>query len=280
MTGADTSSFKCVFKVDGGALELHSLRLRRRAAHVFDSQLWFYLKQLASGDFGRSDDNNQRVSAMILEGLLPTLALTVPMFLVELIVSISLALFCAYYRNTLVDRFFVVFSVTLMSVNYLVWIILGQFILGHGMRLFPVWGFESARYLILPCLIGVIGGLGVELRFYRTIMLDEMYKDYVRTAVAKGVSRRGVLFKHVLKNAMIPILTSVVMAIPFLYTGSLLLESFFGIPGLGRMAYDGILYSDLDVVRSLVFIGAVVFMVANLITDICYAFADPRVRLK
>lgn len=279
-TGPDTTALKCAFKVDGGVLELHSLRLRRRAAHFFDSQLWFYLTRLAAGDFGESHDNNQRVSDMIKQGVLPSLALTVPMFFVELIVSISLALFCAFYRNTLIDRSLVVISVILMSVNYLVWIILGQFVLGYGMRLFPVWGFESARYLVLPCLIGVISGLGAELRFYRTVMLDEMYKDYVRTAVAKGVSRRGVLFKHVLKNAMIPILTSVVMAIPFLYTGSLLLESFFGIPGLGRMAYDGIFYADLDVVRALVFVGAVIFMFANLFTDICYAFADPRVRLR
>ncbi len=279
-TGPDTAALKCAFQVDGGVLEVTSVKLRRRAAHFFDSQLWFYLCRLASGDFGESHDNNQRVTDMIKQGILPSLALTIPIFFVELIVSISLALFCAFYRNTLVDRFLVVFSVALMSVNYLVWIILGQFVLGYGWRLFPVWGFESAAYLFLPCLIGVVSGLGAELRFYRTIMLDEMYKDYVRTAVAKGVSRRGVLFKHVLKNAMIPILTSVVMAIPFLYTGSLLLESFFGIPGLGRMAYEGIFYSDLDVVRALVFVGAVMFMVANLLTDICYAFADPRVRLR
>jgi peptide/nickel transport system permease protein len=279
-TGPDTAALKCVFRVEAGSLELKSVRLRRRTAHFFDSQLWFYLNQLAALDFGVSHDNNQRVSAMLRQGILPSLALTVPMFFIELLVSISLALFCAFYRNTIVDRFLVVFSVVLMSVNYLVWIILGQFLLGYKIGLLPVWGFESARYLILPCLIGVISGLGSELRFYRTVMLDEMYKDYVRTALAKGVSRRGILFKHVLKNAMIPILTSVVMAIPFLYTGSLLLESFFGIPGLGRLAYEGVFYSDIDVVRALVFVGAVIFMLANLVTDICYALADPRVRLR
>ncbi|MEI6219586.1 MAG: ABC transporter permease, partial [bacterium] len=112
------------------------------------------------------------------------------------------------------------------------------------------------------------------------IMLDEMYKDYVRTAFAKGVSKTGVLFKHVLKNAMIPILTSVIMTIPFLYTGSLLLERFFGIPGLGNLSINGILNSDVDVVRAVVFVGAILFVVANLITDICYALVDPRVRLK
>jgi peptide/nickel transport system permease protein len=167
-----------------------------------------------------------------------------------------------------------------MSVNYLVWIIFGQYFLAYVSRWFPIWGFESWRYLVLPVLIGVVSGLGAELRLYRTIMLDEMYRDYVRTAFAKGVSRRGVLFKHVLKNAMIPILTSVVMAIPFLYTGNLLLESFFGIPGLGNMGVNAFNNSDFDVIRGLVLVGSVIYVIANLLTDICYAIVDPRVRLR
>jgi peptide/nickel transport system permease protein len=166
-----------------------------------------------------------------------------------------------------------------MSVNYLVWIVLGQYVLGYQVRLFPVWGFESWRYLILPCIIGVASGLGAGIRFYRAIMLDEMYRDYVRTAKAKGVSRSGVLFKHVLKNAMIPILTSVIMAIPFLYTGSLLLESFFGIPGLGNLAINAINNSDVDVVRAVVLVGAFLYVIANLVTDIAYTLVDPRIRL-
>ena len=133
---------------------------------------------------------------------------------------------------------------------------------------------------MLPVFVGVISGLGVNIRFYRTIMLDEMYKDYVRTAFAKGVGRSGVLFRHVLKNAMIPIVTNVVIAIPFLYTGSLLLESFFGIPGLGYLGVNAINSSDVDVVRALVFIGSVMFVIANLLTDICYAWLDPRVKFE
>jgi peptide/nickel transport system permease protein len=217
---------------------------------------------------------------MILAGIIPSLSLTVPMFIVGLVVSISLALLCAFYRDTLLDRFFVVTSVVLMSVNYLVWIVLGQFVLGHTLRLFPVWGYESWKFLVLPCLIGVVSGLGGNLRFYRTVMLDEMYRDYVRTAFAKGVSKTGVLFKHVLKNAMIPILTSVVMAVPFLYAGSLLLESFFGIPGLGRMSINAINSADFDVLKALVFVEAIIYVIANLITDICYAAVDPRVKLR
>jgi len=279
-TGANTSGLKSLVATGGYDVEIKSIKLQRRTAHLFDSQLWFYLRQLAVLDFGVSQSTNQRVADMIRGGIMPSLSLMVPMFLVGLVLSITLALFCAFFRNTFIDRFFVVFSVVLMSVNYLVWIILGQFIMGYKLRWFPVWGYESAAYLVLPCLIGVISGLGSEVRFYRTIMLDEMYRDYVRTAFAKGVSRRGVLFKHVLKNAMIPILTGVVMEIPFLFTGSLLLESFFGIPGLGRLAITGIFSSDVDVIRAVVFIGAIIYVIANLITDICYALVDPRVRLK
>lgn len=278
--GDDPAGLSSLFVVERGELELGSMELRRRTAHVFDSQLWFYLRSLARLDFGTSHGTNQRVSRMILDGILPSLSLTVPMFIVGLAVSIVLALVCAFFRNTFIDRFLVIVSVVLMSVNYLVWIVLGQFYLGYVKRWFPIWGYESWQFLLLPCLIGVVSGLGASLRLYRTVMLDEMYRDYVRTAFAKGVGRTGVLFRHVLKNAMIPILTSVVLAIPFLYTGSLLLETFFGIPGLGRMAIDGINNADVDVIRALVFVGAVLYLVANLVTDICYAWVDPRVKLR
>ena len=131
----------------------------------------------------------------------------------------------------------------------------------------------------MPVLIGVVSGLGSEVRFYRSIMLDEMYKDYVRTAYAKGVSTRGVLFKHVLKNAMIPVITNVSLSIPFLYTGSLLLESYFGIPGLGYLSVNAINDADVDVVRAVVVVGSVLYLFVNLLADICYSIADPRVRL-
>jgi peptide/nickel transport system permease protein len=274
------ADLRCEFETEGGDLGVSSLRLRRRMAHVFDSQLLFTLRQLARLEFGTSHETNERVGQMIRRGILPSLALTVPMFFIELALSISLALVCAFFRDSAIDRFFVVLGVVLMSVNYLVWIVLGQFVLGYLARLFPIWGFESWRYIALPCLIGVASGLGANIRFYRTVMLDEMYRDYVRTAFAKGVGRAGVLFRHVLKNAMIPILTSVVMAIPFLYTGSLLLETFFGIPGLGRMGINGINGADFDVIKALVFVGAMIYVVANLVTDICYALVDPRVRLR
>jgi peptide/nickel transport system permease protein len=217
---------------------------------------------------------------MLKRGIGPSLMLTVPIFFGGLIVSITLALLCAWQRDRWLDRTLVVTAVVLMSVNYLVWIILGQFILAYKLKWFPIWGFDSWRYLLLPVLIGTISGLGSNLRFYRTVMLDEMYRDYVRTAYAKGLGAAGVLFRHVLPNAMIPIVTNTVIALPFLYTGSLLLESFFGIPGLGGMSVNAINSADVDVVRGIVLIGAVLYMGANLLTDLCYAAVDPRVTLR
>ncbi len=268
------------FLTTDDSLEIKSLRLRRIQSNPFDSQLLFYAKQLARGDLGTSEYFKQPVSKLLKDGVLPSLSLTVPIFFIGVIVSISLALVCAFFRNQFIDRFLVVFAVALMSINYLIYIVAGQYVLAYKMGIFPVWGFESVKYLALPVLIGVISGVGANVRFYRTVMLDEMYKDYVRTAFAKGVSKPRVLFVHVLKNAMIPIITNVVIAIPFLYTGSLLLENFFGIPGLGYLGINAILSSDVDVVRALVLIGALLFVAANLITDICYAAVDPRVKLK
>jgi peptide/nickel transport system permease protein len=267
--------------VPGNApVEIRSIKLRRIMNNPFDSQFTFYLNQLAHLDFGVSSSSNQRVSKLLSDGIGPSLMLAVPIFFAGLITAVMLSLFCAFWRDTWVDRFFVIFSVALMSVNYLVWIVGGQYLLGFKLGWFPVWGFEGPHYLLLPVLIGVFSGLGAELRFYRTIMLDEAHRDYVRTAMAKGVSRGGVLFKHVLKNAMIPIITNTVIAIPFLYTGNLLLESFFGIPGLGYLGINAINSSDVDVVRAIVLVGAIIFVIANLLTDICYALVDPRVKLK
>lgn len=279
-TAGEEQALSFRLAVTNCTLEIRYARLDRKVGHVLDSQFLFTLRQIVTFDFGRSVETNQDVGKMILDGILPSLSLTVPMFLLAVIVEIVLALVCAYFRNTFIDRFFVVISVAMMSIPYIVWIIFGQYFFGYAHRWFPVWGYESAKYLLLPCLIGVLSGLGSGIRFYRTIMLDEMYRDYVRTAFAKGVSKPGVLFKHVLKNAMIPILTSVIVAIPFLYTGSLLLESFFGIPGLGNLSINALNNSDFDVIRTVVFIGSVMYILANLLTDVLYTVVDPRIRLK
>ena len=279
-TGASTSATDLKIRVGAGALEVRALRLRRGMAGPFDSQLAFFLRQVARFDFGMSSSLNQPVSRLLAQGVGPSLLLTVPIFVGELALALTLALLCAFFRDRWLDRTLVVAAVALMSINYLVWIVAGQYVLGYCWGWFPMWGFASWRHLLLPVLVGVISGVGVDLRFYRAIMLDEMYKDYVRTAFAKGVSRSGVLFKHVLKNALIPVTTNVVIAIPFLYTGSLLLESFFGIPGLGYLGVNAVNSADVDVVRALVLIGAVLFVIANLVTDLCYAWLDPRVQLE
>ena len=216
----------------------------------------------------------------MLNGVVPSLTLAVPIFFVEAVVAISIALFAAFYRNTWIDRTLVVLCVVGMSVSYLVYILVFQYILAFRLRWFPIWGYESVKYLLLPVIVGLVSGLGGEVRFYRTVMLDEMYQDYVRTAFSKGVSQRAVLFKHVLKNAMIPVITHTVIAIPFLYTGNLLLETFFGIPGVGYLAVEAINSNDIPVIKATVMVGSIIYVFASLITDICYAMVDPRVKLR
>lgn len=261
------------------SVEVAALSIRRSMDHPWDSQLLFYVRQLARLDFGISSSANEPVLDILRRGIGPTLALTLPILLLETALGVSLALWCAFFRGRWIDQTLVVGSVALMSINYLVWIVGGQYLLAYRLGWFPVWGFESWAYLMLPVLIGSFSGLGSAVRFYRTVMLDEMYRDYVRTAFAKGASRARVLFGHVLPNALVPVITNVVLSIPFLYTGSLLLESFFGIPGLGYLGVNAINDSDVDVVRAVVVIGSVLYLVANLIADLLYAWVDPRVRL-
>jgi peptide/nickel transport system permease protein len=248
--------------------------------HVFDSQWFFYCRQVVTFDFGRSFASQQKISTLMLNGVVPSLMLAVPIFFVEAVVAISISLFAAFYRNTWIDRTLVVLCVVGMSVSYLVYILVFQYVLAFRLQWFPIWGYESVKYLFLPVIVGLVSGLGGEVRFYRTVMLDEMYQDYVRTAFSKGVSQRAVLFKHVLKNAMIPVITHTVIAIPFLYTGNLLLETFFGIPGVGYLAVEAINSNDIPVIKATVMVGSIIYVFASLITDICYAMVDPRVKLR
>jgi len=279
-TGTNSGAEPVLLSVEKGNIEFRRVQIERRMPHWSDSQLVHYFHTLARLDLGTSLMTNEKVTTMLKRGILPSLALTVPIFFGGLVLSVALALVCAYWRNRWPDRVFVFLAVALMSVNYLVWIILGQFFMAYKWHWFPIWGFESWDYLLLPVTIGILSGLGGNLRFYRTVILDEIYKDYVRTAFAKGMSPAGVLFRHVLPNAMIPIVTNTVIAIPFLYTGSLLLESFFGIPGLGGLSINAINSSDVEVVRGVVLVGAILYVVASLVTDLCYALVDPRVKLR
>lgn len=244
-----------------------------------------HFRRMLTFDFGRSDADGVPVVRRLREGIGPSLSLTVPLFLGGLVVSIALALFVSVFRETYIDRAGVALCVLAMSVSILLYIVGGQFLIGRILRWFPVSGFDPspaviARFLILPVLVGLAASFGEQVRFYRTIFVEETSADYVRTARAKGCGDGRVMWRHVLGNAMIPIITRVVLAIPFLFTGSILLESFFGIPGLGSMTVDAIHANDFATLRVMVFIGSVLFIVGQIVTDICYTIADPRVRLE
>ena len=246
----------------------------------WDGQFFRHLKNSLTFNFGRSWSDRELIIDKIKRGAGPSLALTVPMFLGTVLISISLALVVAFMRGTIIDVLAVFICVAGMSIPFLSFILFGQYFLAFKWGLFPVFfwpDLSTVQYVTLPALIGIVAGIGGNLRFYRTVMLDEMRNDYVRTAFAKGLGPGKVLFKHVLKNAMIPIITQVVMAIPFLFLGSLLLERFFGIPGLGYLMIEAIGARDFQVINAMTYIGAILFVVFNLITDICYSIVDPRI---
>ena len=234
-------------------------------------------------EFGYSEDKRD-IASEIQERMWPSLALAVPVFLVGLAVCITFALLMAFFRATYLDLWGVVLCVAMMSISTLFYIIGGQYVASKTWHLVPIsgyaGGFDAARFLVLPVVIGIISGIGSSSRWYRTLFLEEMGRDYVRTARAKGLSETVVLFRHVLKNAMIPILTGAVVVIPLLFLGSLLSESFFGIPGLGSYTIDAIQSQDYAVVRAMVFLGSVFYIVGLILTDISYTLVDPRIRLE
>ncbi len=247
--------------------------------NVFDSQFFTFIKNVASGDFGYSPKMNEPVKDILKRGVGPSLSLTVPILVFGSVFALFFAMLSAAYRGRTPDKIILFVSAALMSVNYVVWVLLGQFFLAFKAGWFPIWGYGSAEYLILPVMIGVLSSLGMDVRFYRTAILDEIYKPYVLTARSKGLSRFTVMARHVLRNALIPVVTYISLSIPYLFTGSLLLESFFGIPGLGSVSINAIHSADLAVVRAVVILGALVYQAVNLGTDILYAILDPRVRM-
>jgi len=244
----------------------------------------FYEKsvKLFAFDFGRAEDNRD-IAAEIRARMGPSLALAIPVFIVGLAFNITFALGMAFFRATYLDLWGVVLCVAMMSISALFYIIGGQYLISKLWHLVPISGYaggaDAAKFIVLPALIGVVGGIGAGSRWYRTLFLEEMTRDYVRTARAKGLGEGAVMFRHVLKNAMIPILTGVVAVIPLLFMGSLLSESFFGIPGLGSYTIDAIQAQDFAVVRAMVFIGSVLYIAGLLLTDLSYTLVDPRVRL-
>ncbi len=233
-------------------------------------------------DFGRSDSGRD-IGYDISQRMWPSLAITVPSLLIGLLAYISFGLILAFFRGSYVDVSGVVLCVIMMSISGLFYIIGGQYLIGKFLHLVPISGYDTGlnaiKFIILPVLVGLIGGIGASTRWYRTIFLEEMNKDYVRTARAKGLSESRVLYRHVLTNGLIPILTGVVVILPSLFIGSLIVESFFAIPGLGSYTIDAINRQDFAIVRSMVFLGSVLYIIGLILTDISYTFVDPRVRL-
>jgi peptide/nickel transport system permease protein len=244
----------------------------------------FYAKSVSLFwfEFGRADDGRD-IAREIQTRMWPSLAVALPMFVLGLLCAITAALVLALFRATAFDFAGVVACIVALSVSLLFYIIGGQYIVSKLWSLVPISGFDGGlggwRFVALPVIIGVVAGVGGGIRLYRTVFLEEINKDYVRAARAKGLSELAVLFRHVLRNGMIPILTGVVVAIPTLFIGSLVMESFFGIPGLGSYTIDAIGSQDFAVVRSMVFLGSVLYILGLILTDVSYTLADPRVRL-
>jgi len=234
-------------------------------------------------DFGQSDSGRD-IGYDISQRMWPSLAIAVPTLLVGLALNITFALLLAFFRATYLDFWGVVICVVMMSISGLFYIIGGQYLVGKLLSLVPISGYdtgsEALKFLVLPVIVGVVGGIGSGTRWYRTLFLEEINRDYVRSARAKGLAEQWVLFGHVFKNALIPILTGVVVVLPLLFTGSLLTESFFGIPGLGSYTIDAINRQDFAIVRAMVFLGAVLYIIGLMLTDISYTLVDPRVRLE
>jgi peptide/nickel transport system permease protein len=238
--------------------------------------------RLFAFDFGASDSGRD-IGYEIRTRVGPSLSLAIPTFILGIVVVIAFALLLVFFRNTYLEFWGFTVAVFMMAISALFYILLGQFLFSRVLKLVPISGFAGGWdlfvFLALPVLIGIVSRLGSEALFYRTMFLEEIGKDYVRTARSKGLSETVVLFRHVLRNAMLPILTSTVAILPLLFLGALIMESFFGIPGLGSYTIDAINAQDFAVVRSMVFIGSVLYIVGLILTDVSYTVADPRIRL-
>lgn len=242
------------------------------------------VKQVFTFDFGRSWSSKQQISYLIASGVGPSLSITLPGFLLSLLITIPLSLLLAYKRQTKFDKATMVTCLGLISISSVVYVLAGQYFFGYRWGMFPISGWDSSfwgrwQYATLPILIMIVLSLGSYILFFRTVFLDEMFQDYVRTARSKGLSNRTILLKHVLRNALVPIITLVVLQIPFLIVGSLLIESFFGIPGLGGLIFQAIQESDFPVIKAMTIIGALLYMIFQLLSDVLYALVDPKIRL-
>ena len=254
-----------------------------------DKSLWLqykdFLKSLLTLDLGRSWKSNQLISSMLLKGAMNSLLITVPMFILINLISIVIALFLAFRRNSKIDKIIVTTSIAMMSISGLAYIIFGQWVLAYKLNLFEICGFEPGfphfiPYITLPVIVGVFLSLGSEVRYYRSIIIDEVNEEYVRTAIAKGLSNKKILYKHILKNAMIPILSNAIQEIPFLIFSGIFIEKYFSIPGFGMIIMNAVDNTDFPVIRSATIIISLLIVTFNIVTDVLSNTLDPRIRLE
>jgi len=249
-------------------------------------QLWVFVQQVFTFDFGRSWSTNEEVSRILLTRVGPTLTIMVPVLIIETTLAVTFAIMVAYVRGTLTDRAIMIICTTAMSISFLVYIIVFQWLFGFILGWFPVQGWSESfwknlsTYAPLPILLAVAVGLAPQLRLYRSFFLEEINQDYVRTARAKGLPEKKVMMKHVLRNALIPILTNIGIYLPSVFVGSFLLEVFFSIPGLGREIITAVNRSDFPVIKAVTVYLAMLTMIINLLVDVMYKFVDPRVSFK
>ena len=246
-------------------------------------QFFDFLRQIVTFNFGESFSTGEKLSEIFKQGIFVSLSLTIPPFIFGTLINISLALLISYYRGKILDRVSTFLFVVSMSISYLVYIIVLQYFLAFRMDLFPVQGYESGwasiSYLMLPWVIMMIVSMGPDIRLFRTIFLDQVKSDYIRTARAKGAGEGRVLFVHLLKNAMIPIITNTVIVIPFLITGAFVMERYFSLPGIGDITITAINEGDFPIIKAMTMMSAILYACFNLLTDVLYAVVDPRVKL-
>jgi peptide/nickel transport system permease protein len=266
--------------------QIENIRRQLGVDQPFYVQLWIFIRQVATGDFGTGWATNEKVSEMFATRLGPSLTVLVPLLLIDSLVSVAMAMLVAYLRGSLTDRAVMIGCTIGQSISILVYIIVFQYVLAYQLGWFPVqgWGRGFAEnlfhYSLLPIIVGVVVSLAPNTRLYRSFFLDEINQDYVRTARAKGMSEKRVLWVHVLRNASIPIITNVLVQLPGLLAGAFLIERFFSIPGVGREVILAVERSDFPVIKAVTIYVAIATMIINLLADLLYKAVDPRVQLK
>ncbi|MDQ6679767.1 MAG: ABC transporter permease [Pseudomonadota bacterium] len=268
------------------AAQVNAIRQQLGLDEPLTTQFWIFLKQIVTFDWGKSWATNEAVSHLFATRLPATLTVMVPILVLDSLLAMPFALGVAYVRGSLTDRSIMVLTTLALSVSFLVYVIVGQYVFAFQLGLFPVQGWSDSvwtnltTYAPLPVMLAVLVSLAPQTRLYRTFFLDEMGHDYVRTARAKGLTEKAVMLRHVLRNALIPILTNVAVSLPGIFVGSFLIEVFFSIPGLGRELLLAVNRSDYPVIQAFAIYIAAITMLVNLATDVLYKLVDPRVVLK